>query len=121
MWFNEESKQFEKWLFTLANREVLVVDGPTPFWNLETMYVRGAWLPILNEFYGVGIAELGECIQEEYNDKRNQRIDNINQVLQPIFEYEEGAVDPRVLARFKRKPGGKLRMLPGGITVLVGM
>ena len=114
-WYNKETGKFEKWLITVGNRKVLLVDEPTPYWNLETMYVRATWLPILNEFYGIGIAELSECIQEEYNDKRNQRTDNLNQILQPIYEYEEGSVDPRVLARFKRKPGAKLRMLPGGI------
>lgn len=114
-WWNEKTERLEEWLLTVANREVIVRDEPKPYWNVETLYVRGTWIPILNEFYGIGIPELSESLQEELNDKRNQRIDNVNQILQPIFMYEEGSVDPRIIRTFERKPGGKLRLRPGGI------
>ena len=114
-WWNEKTKKLENWLLTIANREVVVRDEPNPYWNVETLYVRGTWIPILNEFYGIGIPELTESLQEELNDKRNQRIDNVNQILQMVFMYEEGAIDPRIIKTFERKPGAKLRLRPGGL------
>ena len=114
-WYNPKTKRLEPWLIVIGNREILLRDEPFPYWNTDSLYLKGVWIPILNEFYGVGLPELTESLQEELNDKRNQRIDNVNQVLQPIFMYEDFAVDPRVLGKFERKPGGKLRLKPGGI------
>jgi len=114
-WFNPKTEKMENWLFTVANREILVRDEAFPYWNTDTMYLKGVWLPMMGEFYGIGIPELSECLQEELNDKRNQRIDNLNQILQPIFMYEEGSIDPKVMNIFERKPGGRLRLRPGGI------
>jgi hypothetical protein len=114
-WYNEKTDKMEPWLLTIANREIVVRDEAFPYWNVESLYVKGVWLPILGEFYGIGVPELAECMQEELNDKRNQRIDNINQVLQPVFMFEEGAIDPKIINMFERKPGARLRLRPGGI------
>lgn len=115
-WYNPDTKRLEPWILTIANQKVLVRNKPFPYWNTNSLYVKGCWIPILNEWHGVGVPELTECLQEELNDKKNQRIDNINQVLQPIFIYEEGSIDPRQLKAFERKPGGKLRTRAGAVS-----
>jgi hypothetical protein len=114
-WWNPETKQLEPWILTVANQQVLVRDDSFPYWNTNSLYVKGVWIPVLNEFYGMGIPELGECLQEELNDKKNQRIDNVNQVLQPIMMWEEGSISPKVMANFERKPGAKLRTRAGAV------
>ena len=114
-WWNPKTERLEPWLIVIANQEVLVRDEPFPYWNTDSLYVKGTWIPILNEWYGMGVPELTESLQEELNDKRNQRIDNINQVLMPIMLYEESAVDPKQMRFFERKPGGKLRTKTGAV------
>jgi hypothetical protein len=112
---NNQTKMLEDRIITVANREVIVRDDEHPFLNLDTMYVRGVFWPFLNEFYGIGVCELSQSLQEELNDKRNQRIDNVNQILQGIFMYERGSINPRKLRTFERKPGAKMEVEPGGI------
>ena len=114
--YPDETGKLVPWIFTIANKSVLVRDEAFPYWNTNSLYVKGTWIPILNEFYGIGLCELSESLQEELNDKRNQRIDNVNQVLQPVLMYEETAVDGKYFHNFKRKPGAKMRTRPGAVS-----
>jgi len=116
-WWNAKTGRLEPWLLTVANRKVLVRDEAFPYWNTSSLYVKGVWIPVLGEFYGIGIPELAECLQEELNDKKNQRLDNVNQILQGGWlMYEDNSVDPKVMKRFQPKPGAKLRTRPGAVS-----
>jgi hypothetical protein len=43
------------------------------------------YIPIQHELYGVGIPEVSESLQEELNTVRNQRMDNVNLIINRMF------------------------------------
>jgi len=93
-------------IITVCNRTVVIKKALNPY--PEGCFVKIGFMPILNEFFWQGVCELVEPLQEELNDKRNQRLDNVNLVLQKILTYVEGAVDTRILKNFVFAPGARL-------------
>lgn len=93
---------------TVANRKVLLRAIENPYWHGESNYIDIVFLPVLKEIYGMGVCEIAESLQSELNTKRNQRLDNVNVMLQAILVYVEGAVDAVVIQHFEFKPGAKL-------------
>lgn len=93
-------------IITVCNRSVTIKKKINPY--QEGCFVNIGIMPVLNEFYWQGICELVEHLQVELNDKRNQRLDNVNLCLQKILAYVEDAVDPRIMKAFVFKPGAKL-------------
>jgi len=96
----------EDCILTVCNRSVLIKAALNPY--PEGCFVKIGFMPVLGEFFWQGVCELTEKLQTELNDKRNQRLDNVNLVLQPILKFVEGAVDPQILHNFVHAPGGKL-------------
>jgi len=100
--------KLEDCIFTVANRNVLIRAIENPFYHGESCFVKIVYEPVLNEFFGRGVCEIAEDMQNELNDKRNQRLDNINLVLQPVMKYVEGMIHPALIKNFRYAPGAKL-------------
>lgn len=103
-----ENGKLENKLFTIANRSVLIRDEANPFWHGRNPFIRAVFKPVLNELFGRGVPELVMGLQNELNDKRNQRLDNVNLCLQKILTYVEDAIEPEIIKNFVFKPGGKM-------------
>ena len=46
------------------------------YWHNSYPYVSSVFVPIENEFFGMGVVQIVESLQEELNDTRNQSMDN---------------------------------------------
>lgn len=60
----------------IANRKAIIKLEANPFYHGQKPYVSCPYVPVENEFGGIGIAQIGEKLQEELNDTRNQTMDN---------------------------------------------
>jgi hypothetical protein len=100
--------ELEDCIITVANQNTLIRDIENPFYHGESCFVKVVYEPVLNEFFGRGVCEISEDMQNELNDKRNQRLDNINLVLQPVMKYVEGLIHPALVKNFRYAPGAKL-------------
>lgn len=51
------------------------------YWHNQKPYVASSFIPLEGEFFGMGVAQVGESLQEELNDTRNQTMDNKTKIL----------------------------------------
>lgn len=65
----------------IANRVAFLKLEANPFWHGQKPYVSCPYVPKENEFAGIGVAQIGEKLQEELNDTRNQTMDNKTLIL----------------------------------------
>ena len=79
-WGVNPDEDDEEWVFTVANRKVLIRDEKNPFEGRRP-FIKMHVDPINHEFYGKGVVEPIEHLQLELNDIRNQRMDNVNLIL----------------------------------------
>jgi hypothetical protein len=85
--------------YFLASGESQNYDGEPPFVKVD--YIRSGGT------YGIGVAELMEGLQDELNEIRNQRIDNVTLIMNRMIAIiEKYVVDPKEL---RSKPGGVIR------------
>jgi hypothetical protein len=92
-------------LVVVANRTVTIRDAESVFWHGRKPFVRLQAYRIPHEYYGVGIPEVIQYLQEEVNARHNQRLDAATLALNPLAVISRGA---GVRAR-------DLVMRPGGI------
>jgi len=71
----------------------VISDGPTlrldhnPYHHKEIPIVKGEYIAVDNEAYGIGVCEISESLQIELNDKRNQLLDHATeQIFPPLIE-----------------------------------
>lgn len=86
----------ERCIFTLAAGKYLIrgknpKEGMTPFWHEDNPFVRGVYIPLPNEMYGMGICELCDDLQNMLNENVNQRQDNITLILNPLIKYRKNS------------------------------
>jgi hypothetical protein len=88
----------------VANGKYLIRHTANPFWHQMNPFIKGTYIPVENDFYGVGIPELLEGLQDNINEIFNQRNDNISFALNRPVIYKKGSgVNPKKLTL---KPGG---------------
>jgi len=89
-------------VYTILNRQFVAVCDITPFWHREMPFQ--IFRPTLaeGEFVGIGEIEPARHLQYELNTLRSQRRDNAAFVLDRVYAYWDGMVDP---STFKRGPG----------------
>jgi hypothetical protein len=58
-----------------------------PYYHNRRPYVAYAFLSEPNRFWGYGIAQQIQHLQEEINAIHNQRMDNINLIINKVFKY----------------------------------
>lgn len=94
----------DDWVVRVANRAVVVSSQPNPYFHREKPFSEWTYTKVPNEFYGIGVPEAIQDLQEELNTTRNQRIDNVSFVLNKMFTIIRGAnVDP---AQLVSRPAG---------------
>lgn len=76
----DEDEQVES-VVVIANRKVILKLEANPFWHNQKPYVWCPYVAQESEFSGLGVAAIGESLQEELNDTRNQTMDNKSLIL----------------------------------------
>lgn len=76
----EEDDEVETVLI-VANRRCILKLEANPFWHNQKPYLFCPYVPQEFEFDGIGIGQIGEKLQEELNDTRNQTMDNKTLIL----------------------------------------
>lgn len=74
----------------IINGEECALDEPNPFWHGMKPYDKCCYVPLVNEFYGIGIPEVLGDLQDELNTIRNQRIDYNNFCLRRMWKIRKG-------------------------------
>lgn len=72
------------WIW-VVDRQWVVRKRLNPYRDGENPYVRGHYIRLPGEWYGVGVAELMMGLQIEKNELRNTRVDNVNLILNKII------------------------------------
>jgi hypothetical protein len=75
----------------ILNRAYIAADGENPFWHRRKPYRKGVYTLVPHEFYGMGIIEMMEDLQDELNTERNMRIDFRAFLLRRMFKIRRGA------------------------------
>jgi len=64
--------------------------GRSPYFHGKNPFVKGVYVPAINEFYGIGLCEVLEDTQNGINELVNQRADNIRFILNKPIMYKKG-------------------------------
>jgi len=91
-------------VIVVANRKTVIRDEETPYWHMNKPFIEVVDQPVPQEFYGIGELEPIESLQREMNDLRNQRMDNVNLILNRMMLIRRGAGIDRIISQ----PGGKI-------------
>jgi len=76
----------EEAYIVIANRQVLLKAQANPFHHQKRPIIRGVLFPAPKEWYGIGLVEPVISEVHELNTLRRQRIDNINLVLNRMWQ-----------------------------------
>lgn len=91
-------------IVVVGGRKVVLRDEKNPFYHGQKPFVNIVFVPVPFEFYGIGVVEPIEGLQHEINTKRNQRLDNVNLILNRMWLIQRGAIDD--LRQLRSRPGG---------------
>lgn len=89
---------------------IWVVDGHvvrkriSPWRDAEPPFVKGNYIRVPNQFYGIGVGELLAGLQVEKNEHRNLAIDNINIIMQKVTAVIKDKVPKEEWKRLKAEP-----------------
>ncbi len=75
----------------IINRAYIAAEGENPYWHRRKPYRKGVYMAVPHEFYGMGIVEMLEDLQDELNTERNMRIDFRAFLLRRMFKVRRGA------------------------------
>lgn len=89
----------------VANENWVIRDEKNMFLHKKKPYVALYYTKLDFEPRGIGIPEAVEGLQIEVNAKRNQRLDNVNLVINPMYLLQEGSID-NVADQMISRPGG---------------
>lgn len=81
----------EECQIVIADREVIVRAVANPFHHQKRPIVRGVMFPVPNELYGIGMIEPVMSQIDELNTLKRQRLDNINQSLNAMWQVDPTA------------------------------
>lgn len=74
----------KEYIYTVGGRRILLKKEENPFKGFLP-FIMGKYIPVQHELYGIGIPEVCESLQLELNAIRNQRMDNVNLILNRMF------------------------------------
>lgn len=116
-WGVNPNEEYEEYVITVANRNTVIRSERNPFKG-KRPFVKMHIDPENHAFHGKGVIGPIEHLQLELNDIRNQRMDNVNLIINRMFFVLRSAnVDKQDLVS---RPGGYIEMdLPGGVTPMV--
>lgn len=72
-------------VIVIANRVAILKLEVNPFWHGQKPYVVCPYVPKEFELPGIGVAQIGESLQQEINDTRNQTLDNKTLILSGMW------------------------------------
>lgn len=105
--YGKEEHQYE-----MVNAWIWVIDGSyvvrcevTPFRDAEPPYVKGVYIRVPGQFWGIGPLELMLGLQVELNELRNTRQDEINLKLNKPIAVLKSAVEAADWSRLVSGPG----------------
>lgn len=76
----------------MVNRDTVIYDGPNPYWRHgEKPFVKATYDKLPNEFYGMSGVDLIYDMQEEVNSIHNQRMDNVNMMINNMWKVLKGS------------------------------
>jgi hypothetical protein len=75
----------------IINRSYIALEKENPFWHMKKPYVKDVYTEVPGEFYGMGVVEIVENLQDELNTERNMRIDYRSFALRRMFKVRRGA------------------------------
>jgi len=75
----------------IGNRRAILKLEANPFWHGQKPYLSAPYVAQEHEIAGIGVAQIGETLQEELNDTRNQVMDNKTLVLSTMWIKSRGA------------------------------
>jgi hypothetical protein len=104
--YDPEDGVLKQRVLTVAAGKYLIRNTNTPFWHGKLPFIKGTYIPVENEFYGVGIPELCEDLQTSINETVNQKNDNISLALNRIIVYSKDASIN--INKLQSKPGIKI-------------
>ena len=74
----------ENKIYVIGARKIVLKEDDNPFKGLLP-FIMARYIPVQHELYGIGIPEIGQDLQEELNTVRNQRMDNVNLIINRIW------------------------------------
>lgn len=90
----------------MINRGYIAYEGENPYFHKKKPYVKDVYCKVPGEFYGIGVLETIEDLQDELNVERNQRIDNRSRALKRMYTQRRGSnITPN---DFDVKNGGRV-------------
>lgn len=92
------------WIW-LVDKQWVVRKSLNPFRDAMPPYVRGHYIRIPGQWYGVGVAELMLGLQIELNELRNTRVDQTNISLNKILAVLKDKVPSGEWGRLRSAPG----------------
>lgn len=102
-WGINPDEDDKEWVIVVANGNTVIRAEENPLGN-KRPFIKMHVDPLKDEFYGIGLIEPIEHLQLELNDTRNQRMDNVNLILNRMWLVMRGAnVDETELVS---TPGG---------------
>ncbi len=75
----------------LGNKKAILKLERNPWYHQQKPYVACPYIPKEFELPGIGAAQIGESLQEEINDTRNQTMDNKTLILATMWLKSRGA------------------------------
>lgn len=70
-----------------ADQPIILRIEQIPYYHNRRPYVRYTFLREPNRFYGIGVGEMIQHLQEEINTIHNQRMDNVSLIINKVFKY----------------------------------
>lgn len=111
-WFIEpELRNDPKKKYDTVPGWIWVVDGQvvrkkiSPWRDAEPPYVKGNYIRVPGQFYGLGVGELLAGLQVEKNEVRNLNIDNINITMNKVMAVLKDKVPANEAKRLVSEPG----------------
>lgn len=91
-------------VIVVAENKVVIRDEINPYWHCKKPFIFGRICPVENQFYGIGLMEMVESLQNELNDLRNLRMDNLKLAINCMYKIARDAdVD---IDNLINQPGG---------------
>jgi len=81
----------EECQIVIADRQIIVRAVANPFHHQKRPIVRGVMFPVPNELYGLGLIEPVMSQIDELDTLKRQRLDNINQSLNAMWQVDPTA------------------------------
>jgi len=92
------------WIW-VVDKQWVVRKQLNPFRDAMPPYIRGHYIRVPGQWYGIGAAELMIGLQIELNELRNTRVDQTNLTLNKIMAVLKDKVPPGEWQRLKSAPG----------------